>query len=168
MRPSGVSSRTFLATTAVLALLTGGPVDALRPAVDGLERLLAGRADWLSPAADALDGAEAIGILAPAGLQGVAEQAGLLLREGPRLRASAHEATDWAHTAIYTALPGYRAVLLPGIDGDDTLAGVIAGRGGAVVRTPPVAEPARLVIPAFADLLAVELWTRAAAQRKKP
>jgi glutamine---fructose-6-phosphate transaminase (isomerizing) len=165
---SGVSSRTFLATAAVLALLTGWPVDALRPAVDGLERLLVGRAEWLPPAADAIDGAEAIGILAPAGLQGVAEQAALLLREGPRLRASAHEATDWAHTAIYTALPGYRAVLLPGIDGDDTLAGVIAGRGGAVVRAPPVAEPARLVVPAFADLLSVELWSRTVAQRKEP
>ena len=165
---SGVSSRTFLATTAVLALLTGQPVEALRPAVDGLERLLAGRSDWLPAAAEALDGAEAIGVLAPAGLQGDAEQAALLLREGPRLLASAHEATDWAHTAIYTALPGYRAVLLPGIDGADTLAGVIAGRGGAVVRTPPVAEPVPLVVPAFADLLAVELWSRAAAQRKEP
>jgi fructoselysine-6-P-deglycase FrlB-like protein len=165
---SGVSSRTFLATTAVLALLTGRPVDALRPAVDGLERLLAGQADWLPPAADALDGAEAIGILASAGLQGVAEQAALLLREGPRLRASAHEATDWAHTAVYTALPGYGAVLLPGIDGENTLAGVIAGRGGALVRTPPVAEPAPLVVPAFADLLAVELWSRCVAQRKEP
>ena len=165
---SGVSSRTFLATTAVLALLTGQPVDALRPAVDGLERLLKERAEWLPPAADLLDGAEAIGILAPAAFQGVAEQAALLLREGPRLRASAHEATDWSHTAIYTALPGYRAVLLPGVDGEDMLAGVIGGRGGTVVRTPPVAEPARLVVPAFADLLAVELWSRTVAQRKEP
>jgi fructoselysine-6-P-deglycase FrlB-like protein len=161
---SAVSSRTFLATTAVLGLLAGRSVDVLRPAVDGLERLLAERAEWLPPAADLLDGADAIGVLAQAGSQGMAEQVALLLREGPRLRATAHEATDWLHTAIYTALPGYRAVLLPGVD--DKLAAVIAGRGGAVLRTPPVAEPIELVLPAISDLLAVALWSRAAAQRK--
>ena len=160
---SGVSSRTFLAATAVLSLLTGQSADALRPAVDGLERFLAGRAEWLTPAADLLDGADSIGVLAPARSQGVAEQAALLLREGPRLRASAHEATDWLHTAIYTALPGYRAVLLPGIDGADALEGVIVGRGGAVVRTPPVAEPQHLLVPAFGDVLAAGLWQRARA-----
>lgn len=165
---SGVSSRTFLATTAVLALLGGQPVDALRPAVGGLERLLARQADWLPPAADALEGAASIGVLAPASLQGVAEQAALLLREGPRLPASAHEATDWSHTAIYTALPGYRAVLLPGIRDDDKLEGVITRRGGAVVRAPPVTGPGHLILPAFADLLAAELWSRATAQRKEP
>jgi fructoselysine-6-P-deglycase FrlB-like protein len=163
---SGVSSRTFLATTAVLALLAGRSVDALRPAVEGLERLLAERAEWLRTAADLLDGADEIGVLAQAGSQGVAEQGALLLREGPRLRASAHEATDWLHTAIYTALPGYRAVLLPGVQ--DTLAAVIEGRGGAVLRTPPVAEPVHLLLPAVCDLLAVELWSRVTAQRKEP
>ena len=165
---SGVSPRTFLATTAVLALLGGHSPDALRPAVDGLERFLAGRQEWLAPAADVLDGAESIGVLAPAGSLGMAEQAALLLREGPRLRATAHEATDWSHTAIYTALPGYRAVLLPGIDGADALEGVIRGRGGALVRTPPVPEPVPLLAPAFADLLSAELWSRVAAQRKEP
>jgi glucosamine--fructose-6-phosphate aminotransferase (isomerizing) len=165
---SGVSSRTFLASTAVLALLIGDSVDALRPAVSALERLLAGRAEWLPSAADLLDGAESIGVLAPAATQGVAEQAALLLREGPRLRASAHEATDWLHTAVYTALPGYRAIVLPGIDDDATLEGVITGRGGAVVRPPAITGPARLVLPAYGDLLAVQLWSRAVAQRKVP
>jgi fructoselysine-6-P-deglycase FrlB-like protein len=163
---SGVSSRTFLATTAVLALLAGRSVDALRPAVEELERLLAERAEWLTAAADLLDGADEVGVLAQARSQGVAEQGALLLREGPRLRASAHEATDWLHTAIYTALPGYRAVLLPGVD--DKLTAVIAGRGGAVLRTPPVAESVQLLLPAVSDLLAVELWSRATAQRKAP
>lgn len=158
---SGVSSRTFLATSAVLALLAGQVADALRPAVDELEGLLAGHTAWLPPAADLLDGAESIGVLAPAGSLGMAEQAALLLREGPRLRASAHEATDWSHTAIYTALPGYRAVLLPGIDGAEALEGVIKGRGGAVARTPSPEAPAHLVVPAIADMLAVELWRRA-------
>jgi fructoselysine-6-P-deglycase FrlB-like protein len=166
VEPSGVSSRTFLATTTVLALLAGRSADALRPAVDGLGRMLAERAEWLPAAADLLDGADEIGVLAQAGSQGLAEQAALLLREGPRLRATAHESTDWLHTAIYTALPGYRAVLLPGVD--DKLTAVIAGRGGAVLRTPPVAEPFQLLLPAVSDLLAVELWSRATTQRKEP
>ena len=165
---SGVSSRTFLATTAVLALFRGQPVDALRPAVDGLERFIDGRAEWLLAAADLLDGAEAIGVLAPAGSHGMAEQAALLVREGPRLRATAHEAADWLHTAIYTALPGYRAVLLPGIEDEELLEGVITGRGGAVVRAPIAPEPTRLIVPAFADVVAVELWSRTVAQRKEP
>ena len=106
---------------AVLMLLAdrlrGASADAetLRRAVDGLERLLDRRADWLPPAADLPDGAESIGVISPAGAIGLAEQGALMLREGPRLRASAHEGTDWPHTAIYTALPGYRALLLPGI-----------------------------------------------------
>jgi glutamine---fructose-6-phosphate transaminase (isomerizing) len=158
---SGVSSRTFLATSAVLSLLTGQVAATLRPAVDALAGLLTGREAWLPPAADLLDGAESIGVLAPAGTLGMAEQAALLLREGPRQRASAHEATDWSHTAIYTALPGYGAVLLPGIEGAEALEGIIIGRGGAVVRTPAFEEPARLVVPAMADMLAVELWRRA-------
>jgi hypothetical protein len=98
----------------------------------------------------------------------MAEQAALLLREGPRLRATAHEATDWLHTAIYTALPGYRALLLPGMADAENLERVITGRGGAVVRTPRVAGPVHLVVPAFADLLAVDLWSRAMAQHKEP
>ena len=84
-----------------------------------------------------------------------------MLREGPRLRASAHEATDWLHTAIYAALPGYRALLLPGLVDADRLAGAIAGRGGATVAAPPIAGPTQLVAPAIADLLAAELWRRA-------
>ena len=98
----------------------------------------------------------------------MAEQAALLLRECPRLRASAHQDTDWLHTAVYTALPGYRAVLLPGIEDADGLERVITRRGGAVVRTPPIKGPARLVVPAFTDLLATDLWARVSDAGKGP
>ncbi|HEU5205114.1 MAG TPA: hypothetical protein VFU17_12535 [Candidatus Limnocylindrales bacterium] len=40
---------------------------------------------------------------------------------------------------------------------------VVTGRGGAIVRTPPIMGPARLVLPAFADVLAADLWVRAGA-----
>jgi len=123
--------------------------------------LLDGRVDWLPPAADVIDGAESIGVIGPAGATGLAEQGALMLREGPRLRASAHEATDWSHTAIYTALPGYRALLLPGIADAERLIGVIEGRGGAAVAAPSIRGPAQLVVPAVADLLAAELCRRA-------
>ena len=176
---SGVSSRTFLATITVLSLLSdrlrGRPPDvgALRPAVEGLDTLLEGRGAWLATAAELLDGADAIGVIGPAASQGLAEQAALLFREGPRLRASAHEAVDWPHTAIYTALPGYRALLLPGTPDAGRLAAVIAGRGGETVAVEaavplPAGVPARLVTPAVADILAAELWSRVTAQLKAP
>ena len=76
--------------------------------------MLEGRGAWLATTAELFDGADAVGVIGPASSQGLAEQAALMFREGPRMRASAHEAVDWHHTAIYTALPGYRALLLPG------------------------------------------------------
>ena len=181
---SGVSSRTFLATTIVLSLLCDRlrgraiDVEALRPAVEGLDSVLEVRGTWLATAAELLDGAEAIDVIGPASSQGLSEQAALMFREGPRLRASAHEAVDWPHSAIYTALPGYRALLLPGTP-DAQLAAVVAGRGGATITVEvadnrpvglvagrvvlPAGVPPRLLTPAVADILAAELWSRVKA-----
>lgn len=179
---SGVSSRTFLATTIVLHLLSdrlrerATDVAALRPAVDGLDAVLDGRGAWLATTAELFDGADAVGVIGPASSQGLAEQAALLFREGPRLHASAHEAVDWHHTEIYTALPGYRALLLPGTHDPARLARVIAARGGATVavgareehatiQVPlPAGAPTRFVTPAVADVLAGELWSRASGK----
>lgn len=177
---SGVSCRTFRATNAVLSLAAGRivpglpSVEDLRPAVDGLAGVLAGRADWLGRAADLFDGATAIGVVGGAAQLGLAEQAALMLREGPRLPAAAHEAGDWLHSAIYTALPGYRALLLGGTPYDATLTRVIAGRGGRVAAIGADVPGAALTIPvpgslgqasglvrsAIGDLLAAELWGR--------
>ena len=176
---SGVSSRTFLATITVLSLLSdrlhgrAPDVGTLRPAVEGLHSVLEGRGAWLAAPAALLDGADAIGVIGPAASQGLAEQAALLFREGPRLRASAHEAVDWAHTTIYTALPGYRAVLLPGTPDAARLAAVVAGRGGETVAVEvavpfPAGAPVRFLTPAVADILAAELWFRVTAQLKVP
>ena len=60
----------------------------------------------------------------------------LMLREGPRLRAAAHETADWLHTGIYTALPGYRALLLSGSPADPEIERVVARRGGVLRRVP--------------------------------
>ena len=138
----------------------------------GSTPLLEGRESWLATTAELFDGADAVGVIGPASSQGLAEQAALLFREGPRMHASAHEAVDWHHTAIYTALPGYRALLLPGTRDPGRLAAVIAARGGATVagvhgrrkrpsrcHCPPARR--RFVTPAVADVLAGELRSRA-------
>jgi fructoselysine-6-P-deglycase FrlB-like protein len=180
---SGVSCRTFRATTAVLSLAAGRlvsglpSVEGLRPAVEGLAGLLAGRAGWLGRAADLFDGANSIGVVGGAAHLGLAEQAALMVREGPRLPAAAHDAGEWLHTAIYTALPGYRALLLGGTAYDETLSRVIAGRGGQMAVIGAGVPGAALTIPlpagdgpgnglvasAIGDLLAAELWTRVSA-----
>jgi glutamine---fructose-6-phosphate transaminase (isomerizing) len=183
---SGVASRTFRATVAVLALLAarmtgrGPSVDELRVAVDALQATIEGRGAWLPVVADTFDGAPAIDVIGGAGELGVVSQAALMLREGPRLPAQAHEAGDWLHTAIYLALPGHRALLFGGTPYDETLVGVIGGRGGeTVVIGSPVAGSARsiplalttgadpivraLVSSVIAELLAAELWSRTSA-----
>lgn len=100
-----------------------------------------------------------------------------MFREGPRLAADATDAGDWLHVGIYTALPGYRALLLAGTAYDGALASVIADRGGrfvcvgeavpgaaaSVVLPPGVAsDPVvrALVEPLVATILAAELWRR--------
>ena len=177
---SGVSCRTFAATDAVLGLLAARLVPALsavadvRAAIDGLARLLDGRHAWLPDVAELLDRSDAIGVVGGTAELGLAEQAALMLREGPRLPAVAHETGEWLHSAIYTALPGYRAVLLAGSSSDAALVRVIAGRGGSTVVVGGRAantgatttieagsgRAARLARSAVGDLLATELWAR--------
>jgi fructoselysine-6-P-deglycase FrlB-like protein len=183
---SGVASRTFRATVAVVGLIgdravgRAGSPERLRPAAAAVAEAIDGRAAWLDDAVELLDGAPAIDVLGDAADIGTISQAALMLREGPRLPAEAHDAGDWLHTAIYRALPGHRAVLFSGTPYDETLVRTIAGRGGktVVVGTPvegaaltiglPQTTPgdtvARgLVRPVVAELLSAELWRRAAA-----
>ena len=111
---------------------------------------------------------------------GTVSQAALLLREGPRLPAVAHDAGDWLHTAIYVALPGHRVVLYSGTPYDETLVRIVAGRGGqtVVVGSPVVGAALTIAVPpttpadtlggglvrsVIAELLAAALWDRAAA-----
>lgn len=181
---SGVSCVTYPATVASLlgvAAAFGAPIDVagtLGAAADALDELLGTRAAWLHAAAAALDAAGPIHVIADAGSIGTAEQAALMFREGPRLDADATDAGDWLHVGIYTALPGYRAMLLGGTTYDAEIAATIARRrgtfvacGGAItgaaatVRYPQMAEHdpwvRSLVEPAVATLIAAELWARA-------
>jgi fructoselysine-6-P-deglycase FrlB-like protein len=171
---SGIACRTFRATVAALALATGVvTIEDLASAVGALEQRLADRADWLPDAADLLDRALAIDVIGDGGAIGALEQAALMLREAPRLRAAAWDAGDWLHTAIYTALPGHRAILFAGTAYDAELIETIHGRGGRVVAIGEGPGAAALRVPAargatdlgaaldgvaVAELIAAELW----------
>lgn len=188
LETSGVASATYVATVAALLRLTGSllvGIDAphvLTSAADAADQVLASRSSWLAAAADLLDGGTPIHVLADAAALGTAEQAALLFREAPRLDADATDSGDWLHTGIYTALPGYRAVLLAGTPYDDELIATIQRRGGRIIsigRTRAgAAEIADIGVPlpavALADVLvralvepivttalAAELWHRA-------
>ena len=167
---AGIATRTFRATVAVLSLFAGHPVAGLAPAIADFRAAVEDRGRWLPDMADALDGADAIDVLADASILGLAEQAALMLREAPRLPATTYDTGDWLHTGIYLALPGHRAVLFPGSAADGEVIATVERRGGRVVRVPapPAADPLRRAITqsVMAELLAAELWQRTSAVQR--
>lgn len=168
---AGISCRTYRATLAVLALLLDvADVASLRAVVPALRAASEGT-PWRRDAADLLDGAPAIDVVAPAALLGAAGQAALMLREAPRLPAHAVETADWAHTHVYLALPGHRVLRFSGSHGDAELEAIVTRRGGRVIGLPPLPQgtPEGTVERAIVDSivvehLAAELWARASAQ----
>lgn len=173
---SGVACRTFRATLAVLALLGGIPLDHLREAPAALAARLDHAATWVSAAADALDRAPAVDVLADASIGGIAGQAALMLREGPRLPAHAYETADWLHIGVYLAWPGHAVLRYPGSAADGELDAVLGRRGVAPVdapRRPPDGDaPGDLVAAAIvasidAEVLAAELWSRTDATERE-
>lgn len=166
---AGIATRTFRATVAVLALLAGKTPTSLAPTAARLSGVIEDADRWLPPIADVIDGASAIDVLADAAILGLAEQAALLLREAPRLPATARDTGDWLHTAVYLALPGHRALLFPGAAADTDVIDTIERRGGQVITLPNAAEEPdpfhRAIVESVrAELMAVELWRRAAAE----
>ena len=184
---AGIATRTFRATIAVLGLLAGrwlggnSTAETLRRAVEPLRAALDGRDTWLMAAADRLDGAAAIDVIGDAADAALVRQAALMLREAPRLPATAHDTGDWLHTAVYLALPGHRAVLFSGAAADDEAVSAIGRRGGETIVVGEPVPGAAQVIPlpiaaesglleraivgsVIAELLALELWRRTTAQ----
>jgi fructoselysine-6-P-deglycase FrlB-like protein len=174
---SGIATRTYRATIAVLGLVTGllSP-ETVRATAEAIRRV-SETPDWAEPAADRLDGAESIDLVVPGVRRGAGEQAALMLREAPRLRASCVAAEEWAHTAIYTALPGHRVVVLGPSAYTDDIVRTVAGRGGSTlevggdgragshavpvpirVDAPPVERA--LVESVAVELIAAVLWAR--------
>jgi glutamine---fructose-6-phosphate transaminase (isomerizing) len=184
---SGIATRTFRATVAVLGLLAGswlrdGPTaDGLRSTVDALQASIDGRDAWLAAAADRLDGAGAIDVIGDAADAALVHQAALMLREAPRLRADAHDTADWLHTAVYLAFPGHRALLFGGSPADREVVTTIARRGGQTIVIGDAMDGAAQVIPlaarpgadrveravvgsVVAEVLSAELWRRTTAE----
>ena len=133
------------------------------------------RAEWLGPALDLLGGGP-LHCIAPAERLSSAEQAALMLREGPRLPAFAAETGDWLHVDVYLSRrPGYRAILFPGSRFDGEVLDWLERRGVPVIaagRPEPRAtlqvaylgagEPFvnLLVETSVIELLAAERWAR--------
>lgn len=168
---SGIATRTFRGSVAVLAMLVGRTPASLASTVADLAVAIERSGQWLPEMADAIDGASAIDVLADAAMIGLAEQAALMLREAPRLPAAAHDTADWLHTAVYVAVPGHRALLFPGAAADAEAIATIERRGGTVLSMPSVAADAdtfhRTIVDSLtAELLAAELWRRTSAEER--
>lgn len=187
----GVSCRTYVASVATLLLLadrsttaspgSGYVPPAVRLARSAADDLVARIPLWQMQAADVLDRADQLHVMGDAARFGSVEQAALVLREGPRLHAVAFDAGDWLHVGLYTAVPGFRAILFSGTDYDAEIARVVGERGGRLVAIGRAVDGASIGIghdaadrlPASAlvetlvtDLIAAELWRRADATER--
>jgi glucosamine--fructose-6-phosphate aminotransferase (isomerizing) len=172
---SGVASRTYANTLALLLLLCGTPAGAIREAADACDELLAARDAWLPQATDLLERGP-VHVLAPAERIGAAEQSALMLREVPRVRADACETGDWSHVDVYLSkAPNLGLLVLRGsaweaevLDWAGKRRCPVVTVGGALpgatldVPVPGRDDPAvrALVEGRVAELLAAELHAR--------
>jgi fructoselysine-6-P-deglycase FrlB-like protein len=188
----GIATLSYRSTVVALQLLVGAAVPALSAggiaaAVPALEALLRDRSDWLAAAADLLDTGRAVHVLGDGARAGNAEQAALMLREGPRIEALAYDTGDWLHVGLYTLFPGDPVLLFTGSAADGEAIATVHARGGAVIAVGEAVPDADLHVPlpevaltdpairaliesTVADLLAAELWrrTEAAVLREAP
>lgn len=179
---SGVASKTYACTLAVLLLAAGRFMGEpalgrmlVRAGADACERVLDGYDRWLEQAADLL-GERSLHVLAPAERFGSAEQSALVLREVPRVRADACETGDWSHVDVYlTKRPGLGLLLLRGSAWEDEVMEWATQRGVPVVTAGGALPQAAVDVPLHdggdalvralaevlvAELLAAELWRR--------
>ncbi len=150
----GVACRSFHHTLALLlALETAISGDAasevplaVRRAADASDDLLARRDRWLPAVAQAL-GEGPVFTIAPAERFASAEQAALMLREGPRRVADACESGDWLHVDVYLTKPlDYRAVLFAGSRFDTAIMEWMLERRATVVAVGGDVEGAALTV----------------------
>lgn len=119
----GVACRTYQHTLVLLlaleAHLTGDPLSAVvsvvRRTAEACAELLATEELWRPEATRLLAGPTGTHLVAPARRLGSAQQAALMLREGPRRPAVACESGEWAHTEVYlTKNTDYRLLVFAG------------------------------------------------------
>ena len=149
----GVACVSFQSTLAVLLLLCGrlsggDAVADLRPAVDLAASLREGRGAWLDDVATLVGDGELTQLTAPSTRISSALQSALMLREGPRLNASAAETGDWLHVDVYlTKRPGYRTLLYRGSPYDDAVLEWARSRSSPVIAVGAPIEGAAAHVP---------------------
>ncbi|HSS66967.1 MAG TPA: SIS domain-containing protein [Nocardioidaceae bacterium] len=147
----------------------------LRLAADASADLLGRRDDWLPRVRELLDGPNGVYVAAPARRLSSAQQSALMLREGPRIAATACESGDWSHVDVYlTKTLDYRLLFFSGSRWDAGLLRWIDERKSTLVAVgadvPGAAfslryrgdddDDVRLVTEVIAtELLAHDLWS---------
>lgn len=151
----GVSCRSYPHTLALLlaleAQLLGEPLDALlgtlERTVTAWEHLLATESDWLPELTTLLDGPAGSHLAAPARRLGSAQQAALMMREGPRRAAVACESGEWAHVDVYlTRNTDYRLLSFSGSAWDDGILEWTAPRATTVISVGGELDGAAMVL----------------------
>ena len=149
-------------------------VPTLRRASNASADLLERARAWVPEAAAVLDGGGPVHTAAPAEREASAEQASLVLRQGPVMASFAFETAEWSHTGRYlAAVSDYRALLFAGSHYDERfsehllqLRGRFVAVGGqvegaaATVRYLGDTDPdvALLTEPLVAEILAAHWW----------
>lgn len=177
----GVASRSFQHTLIQLLALERHLIgldrdlsDLVRRASDAGADLAARAGTWLPRVRELIDGPDGAHVVAPVSRLASAQQSALMLREGPRRPAYAHETGDWSHVDVYlTKTTDYRMLLLAGSRWEDELLRWCAERGSTVVAVGADVEGAayslryagdddhdvRLLAEVLvAELLAADLW----------
>ena len=138
----GVACRSYQHTLALLLALechlTGTDTVALAASVtaaaEGSAHLLATESDWRPLVSELLLGPTGTHFAAPAHRFCSAQQAALMLREGPRLPAVGCETGDWSHVDVYlTKTTDYRLAVFAGSAWEAQLAEWTTARGSTVV-----------------------------------
>ena len=117
----GVACRTYRHTIGCLLALESqllgrpAPADALRRGAEATHVLLDRSERWLPEVVEAVDSPDGLWLLAPVERLASAMQGALMVREGPRRKATGCETGDWSHVDVYLTKPlDYRAIVYTG------------------------------------------------------
>ncbi|TPG35864.1 SIS domain-containing protein [Mycolicibacterium hodleri] len=138
----GVACRSYQHTLALLLALEchllGEDTTALSNSVaataEASAHLIDAESDWRPVLSELLLGPAGTHVAAPAHRYSSAQQAALMLREGPRLPAVGCETGDWSHVDVYlTKTTDYRLLVFAGSAWESQLAEWTTSRGSTVV-----------------------------------
>lgn len=139
----GVACLTYMAT---LVALLGPSKQELEHAAEASTAIMSG--DWVPEVMNLVRPTGLLYMIAPVERMSSAEQAALMVREGPRRMAAACETGDWLHVDVYLSRPGrYRAVLLGGSRFDGAVMRWIGERRGVVVSVGRAVKGASINVP---------------------